>query len=530
MLQINQMKVLVEDTKSLEWHVAKKLRVTEQELREVSILKRSLDARRKNQISYVYNLCVGVTDENKILAKKIKNVDVYKDKNMKMDFLDRKYETSERIAIVGFGPAGMFAALTLAQAGVNVTVFERGDKVEDRMNVIEDFKKIRKLDVESNIQFGEGGAGTYSDGKLTNHGMKPRGKWLFKQLVDAGAPEEILYVHNPHVGTDKLVDVVKNIREKIESLGSTIKFRSLVKDIKYENDKYQLYINEYEESFDRVILALGHSARDTFEMLYRNNVSLEQKPFAVGFRIEHRQKKINKSQYGKADLHKILGAAEYKLANQHNERGVYTFCMCPGGYVVPATSEEGMVVVNGMSEYKRDSENANSALLVTVSKNDFKNDHPLAGMHFQRAIERKAYELGGSNYNAPIQLLKDFRDNKISTKLGKVTPSYEIGYSFANLRSIFTEEVNQAFIKSLEKFGNRVQGFNDGDSVLSGVESRSSSPVRIIRDRLTMESLSHKKLYPIGEGAGYAGGIVSAGLDGVKVAEVILNSYDLGEK
>ena len=502
MIQLNQLKIHVKDKKSLLEHGSIILRVEQKDINNITILKRSLDARKKPSIFYVYNLKVETSKEKQILNSKIKNVSPYIEKPMELEFLSKVHQTNEKIAIIGFGPAGMFASLALSIAGVSVDVFERGGAVENRMKSIEEFKKHRILNKESNVQFGEGGAGTYSDGKLTNHGMKARGKWLFQEFIEAGAPEEIMYVHNPHIGTDKLVTVVRNIRKKIERLGSKIYFDSKLTNIKKIVTGYELEINGESRVYDRVILAIGHSARDTFEMLYNNQVKLEQKPFAVGFRIEHLQKMIDKAQYGNSDLHHELGAAEYKLVHHCKNRSIYTFCMCPGGYVVPATSEEGQVVVNGMSEYKRDFVNANSAVLVTVDQDDFGSTHPLAGVKYQRTLEKKAFVLGGENYNAPVQLVADYIKNRTSKELGNVLPSYEIGYTLSNLRSVFSEEINQSMIEALEKFNQKVTGFSKGDSILTGVESRSSSPVRIIRDFDTLDSISHPLLYPFGEGAG----------------------------
>jgi hypothetical protein len=418
----------------------------------------------------------------------------------------------------------MFSALKFSQSGVNVTVFERGEEVDKRIQTVDDFIANRVLNTESNIQFGEGGAGTFSDGKLTARNKDDRGKWLFEEFVKAGAPEEILYVQNPHIGTDKLIKVVKNIRNEIISLGSNVLFNHKVTNIEPLDEGINLEVNGNKLFFDYVILATGHSSRDTVEMLYNNKCEIVQKPFAVGFRIEHQQKMINKAQFGPSHDNPILGAAEYKLTHQTtNNKGVYTFCMCPGGWVVAASSEEGMLAVNGMSEYNRDRVNANSALLVTVNSEDFKTDHPLAGIEYQRELERKAFYLGGSNYNAPIQTVRDFKNNVVTFSIDTVLPSYPIGITFANLRNVFSEEINKAFLEALDNFGNKLKGFDNDDAILTGIESRSSSPVRIVRDNISLQSTSFKHLYPTGEGAGYAGGIVSAAIDGIKVAEKILD-------
>lgn len=523
MLLITQLKISISiDESELKRIIAKKLMISDSEIIDFTILRRSLDARKKNDILFVYNIKVLVEDENIVIKKRIKGVELFLEKNSG-DFSSYEFDKDKRIAIVGFGPAGMFAALKLSSLGIKVTVFERGEEVDKRIKSIRRFEEEGILNTESNIQFGEGGAGTYSDGKLTNRKKDIKGRWLFEELVKAGAPEEIMYVHNPHIGTDKLVDVVKNIRKEIISKGSKVLFDSKVRNIEEENNQIKLTIGEETSIFDYVILAIGHSSRDTIEMLYNNKFDIAQKPFAVGLRIEHKQSVINEAQFGKNHNNEKLGAAEYKLTHQtKNSKGVYTFCMCPGGYVVPSASEENMLCVNGMSEYKRDNVNANSALLVTVNEEDFKSGHPLAGIEFQRDLERRAFDLGGGNYFAPVQTVADFLNDKISSKLGSVSPSYSIGYKFANLRSLFSKDINDAFTESIPRLGNKLKGFDLSDSILTGVESRSSSPVRINRDNITLESLSIKNLYPSGEGAGYAGGIVSSAIDGIKVAEKIM--------
>ncbi|MDA3931581.1 MAG: FAD-dependent oxidoreductase, partial [Tenericutes bacterium] len=496
MLLINQLKVklkLYESLDNLKGNIAKILTVGEDRILDYTILRKSIDARKKDDILFVFNVLVKVKGEKSILSKKISNVSKYIFKNNKMNLLKNNYSKDKKIAIVGFGPAGIFSALTFAQAGVKVTVFERGEEVDKRIQTIKKFETEKILNTESNIQFGEGGAGTYSDGKLTNRKKDPLGKWLFDELVKAGAPEEILYDSSPHIGSDKLINVVKNIRNEIINLGSTINFNSRVSNIVPYNDGLHLTVNGVTEYFDYCILAIGHSSRDTIEMLFNNNCHIAQKPFAVGFRIEHLQKMINKAQFGFEETHHLLGPAEYKLTHRANEgRGVYTFCMCPGGMVVPSTSEEGMVVTNGMSEYKRDKINANSALLVTVNGKDFGSEHPLAGIEFQRRLERKAFLLGGSNYNAPIQRVGDFIINQTTKALGSVLPSYPIGVTYANMRSIFTPEINQVFIEAMTRMGNELSGFDHEDALLTGVESRSSSPVRITRDNDTLQSISTK--------------------------------------
>ncbi len=525
MLIINQLKVSINDNADdLSNAISKKLRINKDDIIGYNIVKRSIDARKKNDIYFVYRIFVKVKNKTTILSRKITNVESHRAVNKGLNTDNVEYNKNKKIAIIGFGPAGMFAALHFKESGIKVTIFERGEKVEDRIKSIENFNANGLLNTNSNIQFGEGGAGTFSDGKLTNRGKDKRAKFIFEEFVKAGAPEEIMVVHNPHIGTDKLVNIVKNIRKSIESFGSIIKFNSKVSNIIPKDLGVVLTVNGKEELFDYVVLATGHSARDTIEMLYNNKCNIEQKSFAVGFRIEHKQTMINKSQFGENYNHKKLGAAEYKLTHQTKSgKGVYTFCMCPGGLVVPASSEEGMLSVNGMSEYNRDKINANSALLVTVNETDFNSDHPLAGIKFQREIEKKAFLLGGSNYFAPIQTVGDFINDVKTTKLGSVLPSYSIGVTYSNLRSIYSDSINNAFVEAFKTMGNKLKGFNNNDALLTGVESRSSSPVRILRDKETLQSTNFINLYPTGEGAGYAGGIVSAGVDGIKVATAILN-------
>ena len=531
MLLINQLKVKFNRFQvldNLKESIAKKLGVSEDRVLDYTILRKSVDARKKPDIFLVYNLLVKVKGEKPILSKKMMNVSKYVFKDDPMDHLQGDYAKDKKIAIIGFGPAGMFSALTFARAGVDVTIFERGEEVDKRIETIKAFETKRILNPESNIQFGEGGAGTYSDGKLTNRKKDPLGKWLFNEFVKAGAPEEILYDASPHIGSDKLIGVVKNIRKELIRLGSKIYFDSRVTRIESFGQGLHLQVNGKTEYFDHCILAIGHSSRDTIEMLYDQKCHMVQKPFAVGFRIEHLQKDINESQFGFRESNHVLGPAEYKLTYRAKDhRGVYTFCMCPGGVVVPSASEAGMLVTNGMSEYKRDKINANSALLVTVDGKDFGSDHPLAGVAFQRQLEKKAFILGGKNYNAPIQRVGDFINNQKTKALGEVMPSYAIGVTYANLRSVFSDELNQAFISALASMGKDLQGFDSKDALLTGVESRSSSPVRIVRNSETLESTTIEHLYPTGEGAGYAGGIVSAGIDGIKVARKILERISI---
>jgi len=436
-----------------------------------------------------------------------------------------------RPVVIGSGPAGMFAGVILAQAGMKPIILERGKPVPERQKDVEMFWKLGKLNKNSNVQFGEGGAGTFSDGKLMS-GIKKDiyTDKVLKEFVEAGAPEEILYLAKPHIGTDNLAIVVQNIRKKIESLGGEYRFESRFTNFEAKDDKISAiqFIKEENEtntlSCDDVILALGHSSRDTFEMLYEKGVNIEQKAFSVGARIEHKQEMINRSQYGKFAAHKALGAADYKLfCHLGNGRGAYTFCMCPGGEVVAAASEEGGVVTNGMSEFARDKENANAALLVGVEKEDFGSKHPLAGMYFQRKIEERAFELGGKSYKAPAQLVGDFLQGKSSDKKGSVNPTYSCGVIFSDISTIYPKYITETMRAAIKDFDRKLKGFACSDAVITAAETRSSSPIRIIRDE-NFES-SVKGLYPCGEGAGYAGGIMSAAVDGIKTALKIIEKY-----
>ena len=407
-------------------------------------------------------------------------------------------------------------------------MLERGLDVDNRTKDIDNFWVDRKFKNNSNVQFGEGGAGTFSDGKLTTRIKDIRCRKVLTEFVNFGAPDEILYSNKPHVGTDILKSVVKNIREEIKRLGGTVKFDSKVTQINMEGSKIKSVIVNDEETIETniVVLAIGHSARDTYEMLHENGIKINQKPFAIGARIEHPQILINESQYKEFYNHPRLGAADYKLIEHtSNGRTAYTFCMCPGGTVIASASEEGEVVTNGMSEHARDKENANSAFLVNVRPSDFGSDHPLAGVEFQRKYERLAFELGGGNYNAPIQLVGDFLEDRVSTKLGKVKPSYQPGYTFVDLRKCLPDFVCETMKEALPKLDKKLNGFAMKDAVLTGVETRSSAPIRIVRDEETLESVTLEQLYPCGEGAGYAGGIVTAAVDGIKCAEKIIERY-----
>ncbi len=527
MLRISNIKISIDEDKSvIEKQLLKKLRIKQSDLVKSYIYKESIDA-RKGKINFVYTIDAQVKNEEKILAKNPK--DVVKIKELRYEGVECGTELLEkRPVIIGSGPAGLFAALLLSQRGYNPILLERGLDVDRRTEDIENFWKERKFKNNSNVQFGEGGAGTFSDGKLTTRIKDIRCRKVLEELVNFGSPEEILYSHKPHVGTDILKGVVKNIRNEIIRLGGEVRFDAKVTDICRVNGEIEsITINDSEKlETNIVILAIGHSARDTYEMLYERGVQIIQKPFAIGARIEHPQELINKSQYKEFHSHPRLGAADYRLIEHtSNGRTAYTFCMCPGGSVIASASSEGQVVTNGMSEHARDKDNANSAFLVNVVPEDFGSDHPLAGVHFQEKYERLAYELGGKNYNAPVQLVGDFLNDRVSTKIGSVKPSYEPGYTFVDLRECLPSFVTETMKEALSGFDKKIKGFAMDDAVLTAVETRSSAPIRIVRDEQTLESVNTKNLYPCGEGAGYAGGIVTAAVDGIKCAEKIISKY-----
>lgn len=524
MIRVSELKLPIEgNQKALEKKLAKALRIPVEEIKAYRIFKRSLDARKKDNIHYVYVVDVEVKNEKKILEKN-------KDKNIsRTPDLDYKRMTGEtmpekRPVVVGFGPAGMFAGLMLAEMGLNPIVLERGGDVDSRKKAVDTFWNTGKLDVENNVQFGEGGAGTFSDGKLTTRIKDPRCRKVLEEMVDAGAPEEILYDAKPHIGTDLLRGVVKNIREKIKSLGGEVRFFAKVTGFEWNGMQVKAVLLKDGEKIETndVVLAVGHSARDTFTLLHEENFLLEQKPFAMGVRIEHPQKMVDTVQYGDA-AHK-LPAADYRLTYTTSKgRGVYTFCMCPGGYVVAAASEEGRLAVNGMSEHARDGRNSNSALLVQVFPEDFGSDHPLAGMYFQRELEEKAFLAGGSDYTAPVQRVGSFLKTGTFEE-NEVEATYRPGVKESDMDEIFPEFMTEALREALPAMGKKLKGFDRGDALLTAVESRSSSPIRIVRDETAM-SLHKAGVYPAGEGAGYAGGIVSAAVDGIYVAEKIAEKY-----
>lgn len=516
-----------DDISKLKGKVAKKVKLNEKHIRDFKILRESVDARKKNNIKFNYSIEFRC-DKEEDLIKKLNDKDLRLDINhYDNNIVKGEKKLLHRPVVIGTGPAGLFAALTLAENGYKPIVFERGEDVDGRSKSVDKFWKTGELNTESNVQFGEGGAGTFSDGKLTTRIKDNRCEYVTRKFVDAGAPEEIIYKGKPHIGTDILKDVVKNIRERIKSLGGEVHFNSRFEDIIHKDGKLKsIIVNKNEIPCEALIVAIGHSSRDTYEMLFNRNVIMTPKAFAIGVRVEHPQDIIDISQYGNYAGHKRLKAAEYRLTHNSKSlgRGIYSFCMCPGGVVVAAASEDKRLVTNGMSYYARDKENANSALVVSVGPNDFEGNTPLAGMQFQRHYEELAYKLGGGNYVAPIQLIGDFMNDRVSKKLGKVTPGYKPGYEFRDLRETLPSYVIDGLKEGIVNFERKIHGFSREDAILTGIETRTSAPVRIERNE-NLESISVKGLYPAGEGAGFAGGIMSAAVDGIKVAERIIQEY-----
>lgn len=525
MLKISDIRISAKNeiTQALLYERAKKI-LRCGRLDSLSIARKSVDARDKSNVFYVISLFVEVDNEDRFLN--IRNVS----KASKRVYIPPAgCSLAARPVVIGFGPAGMFSALVLARAGGRPIVFERGSSVEKRQAAVNAFWKNGVLDTATNVQFGEGGAGTFSDGKLTTGIKDIRCRYVLSQLVYFGAPDEVLYEAKPHIGTDRLVDIVRNIREEIIALGGEIHFDSRVEDIVTEKGRVRAVVSGGKEyPADKVVLAIGHSARDTFEMLYKKGVDMCRKPFAMGVRIEHPQEIINRAQYGK--FAKYLPPADYKLvAHLKNGRSAYTFCMCPGGVVTASASEEKSVVTNGMSYYSRNGKNANSALLIGINTDDFGSDYALSGVELQRKLERKAFEAGGGNYYAPAQRVGDFMryaEDKASftpEEWKDFAPSYKPGVRFTELRDIFPDFMNESLELALNEMDKKIEGFGDKNAVMTAVESRSSSPVRIIRGD-NFVSANTEGLYPCGEGCGYAGGIMSAAVDGVKCAEAVLGA------
>lgn len=537
MIQISQMKLKIPHTeKQMEDKIMKLLHIRPQDMIAMHIRKKSLDARKKPELFYVYTVDVEVKKEAELKKrlKNAKNINFHKPESAYEWKITGEQALTQRPVIIGTGPAGLFCGYHLARMGYRPILLERGAAVDERIQDVLNFWNGGELKNNSNVQFGEGGAGTFSDGKLNTlvNDRFGRNHEVLRIFVENGAPEHILYESKPHIGTDVLAVVVKNMRNTIISMGGEVRFHNLVTDVLYKDidGSRQLHAlkvkdlksnKSYILETNHAILAIGHSARDTFETLLFRDFHMEAKSFAVGVRMEHPQEMINHSQYG-TEAPKGLPAAPYKLAvNLENGRGVYTFCMCPGGYVVNASSEAGRLAVNGMSYSGRDGQNANTAVIVTVTPEDYGTNSILAGMEFQRNLEARAYQEGKGKI--PVQLWKDFKKNLPSTGPGEVAPQLKGAYTWANVRSIFPDYIAESLEEGIQKFEQKIAGYTREDAILSGVESRTSSPVRIVRDETLQSNV--RGIYPCGEGAGYAGGITSAAMDGLKVAESISQVY-----
>ena len=514
MIRLNNIKIRenLSDAEVFKRAIAKN-KIKQEEVKEWNIYKKSIDARKKDDIYYNYSINIKLKDVKK--ENKFGKV-----KEEEWQEIEVKRNSKYKPVIIGMGPAGLFAGLLLVDNGIKPIILERGKCVEERIKDVENFANNREFLSTSNIQFGEGGAGTFSDGKLnTGNSANMYSRKVLEEFVRFGAPEEILYTAKPHIGTDNLRKIVKNIREYIISKGGQVLFNTNATDFEIENETIKAVIckNNRIET-DAVILAIGHSARDTFKKLYELGVEIQPKNFAVGTRIEHLQEDINKAQYGE-NIKLKLPVADYKLVyHAKNGRTCYTFCMCPGGQVMASNSEENSIVTNGMSNFARDGKNSNSALLVNVTVEDYYKNSPLDGMYFQEDLEQKAFELGGGNYNAPTQRVEDFIDERKTEKFGKIKPTYMPGVTEADLNEILPEFVTETMKEAIIELDKKLHGFAEKDAVLTGVETRSSSPVQIIRDKESLNSVNVKGLYPCGEGAGYAGGIMTAAIDGLKCA------------
>ena len=503
-----------------------RLQITDNELLSLNLFRRAYDARKRSAINVIYTLLVQVTDPAAILAKKIPHVSVAP--NTDYHFVPVPRVPKHRPVIIGFGPCGLFAALILAQMGLRPIVLERGKAVRERTKDTFGLWRQGALSPESNVQFGEGGAGTFSDGKLWSQVSDPKyyGRKVLEEFVKAGAPEEILYVSKPHIGTFRLVSMIEKMRAEIQALGGEVRFQAKVSDILIEDGQVRGVSLASGESLrcDQLVLAIGHSARDTVAMLHERGVYLEAKAFSVGVRIEHPQHLIDVARFGPYAGHPLLGAADYKLVHHaKNGRSVYSFCMCPGGTVVAAASEAGHLVTNGMSQYSRNERNANAGLVVGITPADFSDASPLAGVAFQRALESRAFAMGGSNYFAPAQRVGDFLAARASTDLGSLTPSYTPGVTPTDLAKLLPEYVTTALREALPALDRQIRGFALPDALMTGVETRTSSPVRIKRGA-DFQSVNVRGLYPAGEGAAYAGGIMSAAIDGIEVAQALVSA------
>lgn len=521
MLRINNLKIRKDLSNYEVFKIAiEKNHILENDILEWNISKKSIDARKKDDVHYSYSIDIKVKNEKKY--KRLEKV-----KEFILPEIEITISQNINPVIIGAGPAGLFAAITFVQNGIKPIIIEQGQPVDERKKTIEDFQNTTTLNTFSNVQFGEGGSGTFSDGKLTTGINSPYCKKVLQEFVNFGAPKEILYLSKPHIGTDNLINIIKNMRNYIISHGGQFLFNTKAIDFNIKNNEIHSITvqNVYDKkTYDiethHIILAIGHSSRDTFEKLYQKGFSIEKKNFSVGVRIEHLQKWINEAQYGNITKLK-LPPAEYKLAcHLPSGRSCYTFCMCPGGTVMASSSENGTIVTNGMSNFLRDGTNSNSALLVNVTPEDFQDVSPLAGVYFQKDLEEKAFLLGGSNYSAPIQKVGDFLENKKSESIGIVKPSYLPGTTLSNLNEILPDFISDTLKYGIRYFDTKLHGFANSDSIMTGVETRSSSPIRILRNQNFVSNI--KGVYPCGEGAGYAGGIMSAAVDGIKCAVALM--------
>ncbi|MGL1957773.1 MAG: NAD(P)/FAD-dependent oxidoreductase [Colwellia sp.] len=549
MLRLTDIKLALDHQESeLEQVILQKLAITKQQLVNFTVFKRGYDARKKNKIVLIYTLDVTTTLDKALLEKFQQDIHVKVTPDMSYNFVGKApVELAQRPVVIGMGPCGLFVGLILAQMGFKPIILERGKEVRQRTKDTFGFWRKKILNTESNVQFGEGGAGTFSDGKLYSQVKDPKhySRKVLHEFVAAGAPEEILYVSKPHIGTFKLVTMVEQMRAKIFELGGEVRFEQRVEEIHFESIERN-YKNKNEKAktevqnkqvigltlasgeyiaTSHIALAIGHSARDTFKMLFDQGVSIKAKPFSVGFRIEHEQAVIDEARFGKNAGNPILGAADYKLVHHcSNGRSVYSFCMCPGGTVVAAASEAGRLVTNGMSQYSRHERNANSAIVVGIEPKDFSDkgaegDNVLAGIEFQRQLEETAFKLGGESYDAPVQLVGDFIAGRKTGEHGRVIPSYKPGVTYCDLSEALPDYAVAAIREALPAFEKKIKGFSMDEATLTAVETRTSSPIQITRDKQTLQSVNVKGLYPGGEGAGYAGGILSAAIDGIKIAE-----------
>ena len=521
MIKVRQIKIsiLKDNKEELTKKTCKKINIKENDIISLKINKKSIDARDKNNIYFVYEVILNLKNEDNI--KLNNDVVKYEEENYSYSITGNKV-MKERPIIVGSGPAGLFIGYMLSLSGFNPIIIERGQQIEERIKTVDKFFKEGILNKNSNIQFGEGGAGTFSDGKLNTLVKDKREKKVFEIFVECGAPEEILYDAKPHIGTDVLRDVIKNMRNKMIENGCMFKYNSTLTDIKVENNEVKsIIINDKEEiSCETLILAIGHSARDTFKMLNDKGINMMPKPFAVGIRIQHSKDLINEAMYGK--YANILPTANYKLTYKaKDKRGVYSFCMCPGGFVINSSSNDGEIVINGMSNYKRDEKNSNSALIVTIDENDYGKEL-FDGMNFQKQIEEKAYEIGQGKM--PTQNYIDFKNNKESKELIN-DPSFKGNYTLSNINDIFPKYICNDLVEAIEYFNTKIKGYNSDDAIISAPETRTSSPIRILRDENYQTNI--KGIYPIGEGSGYAGGITTSAMDGIRCFEKIISMYKL---